>query len=74
MVAFVKMDSMVMDSVAVFYVLKEPNPLEEHALISTNVLKIQQYAIETKFAKIPLVHTLVFVLMDSLMMIKTALR
>ena len=30
MVAFVKMDSMVMDSVAVFYVLKEPNLLEEH--------------------------------------------
>ena len=75
MVAFVKMDSMVMDSVAVFYVLKEPNLLEEHALISTNVLKIQQYArIETKFAKIPLVHTLVFVLMDSLMVVKTALR
>ena len=75
MVAFVKMDSMVMDSVAVFYVLKEPNPLEEHVLISTNVLKIQQYArIKTKFAKIPLVHTLVFVLMDSLMVVKTALR
>ena len=30
MVAFAKMDSMVMDSVAVFYVLKEPNLLEEH--------------------------------------------
>ena len=74
-VAFVKMDSMVMDSVAVFYVLKEPKPLEERVLTSTNVLKILQYAkIETKFAKILLVHILVFVLMDSLMMIKTALR
>ena len=60
MVAFVKMDSMVMDSLAVFYVLKEPNLQEEHVLISTNVLKIQQFAsIKTKFAKIPLVHILV---------------
>ena len=75
MVAFAKMDSMVMDSLAVFYVLEEPNLQEEHVLISTNVLKIQQYArIETEFAKIPLVHTLVLVLMDSLIVVKTALR
>ena len=73
MVAFVKTDSMVMDSIVVFYALKEPNHLVGHVLISMNVLKIQQYvSIKTKFAKIPLVHFLVFVLMDSLMIIKNA--
>jgi len=73
MVAFVKTDSMVMDSIVVFYALKEPNHLVEHVLISMNVLKIQQYvSIKTKFAKIPLVHFLVFVLMDSLVIIKNA--
>ena len=38
MVAFVKMDLMVMDSIAVFYVLKEQNHLTGSALILTNVL------------------------------------
>ena len=38
MVAFVKMDLMVMDSIAVFYVLKEQNHLMGSVLILTNVL------------------------------------
>ena len=36
--AFVKMDLMVMDSIAVFYVLKEQNHLTGYVLISTNAL------------------------------------
>ena len=38
MVAFAKMVLMVMDSIAVFYVLKEQNHLTGSALILTNVL------------------------------------
>ena len=38
MVAFAKMDLMVMDSIAVFYVLKEQNHLTGFVLISTNAL------------------------------------
>ena len=38
MVAFVKMVLMVMDLIAVFYVLKEQNHLTGSALILTNVL------------------------------------
>ena len=38
MAAFAKMDLMVMDSIAVFYVLKEQNHLMEYVLISTNAL------------------------------------
>ena len=36
--AFAKMDLMVMDSIAVFYVLKEQNHRTGFVLISTNVL------------------------------------
>ena len=38
MVAFVKMDLMVMDSIAIFYVSKEQNHLTGYVLISTNAL------------------------------------
>ena len=36
--AFVKMDLMVMDSIAVYYVSREQNHLTEYVLISTNAL------------------------------------
>ena len=75
MVAFVKMDLMVMDSIAVYYVSREQNHLVERASILTNVLRIQQFArLQIQFVKIRLVHILALVPMDSLVMLKTVLR
>ena len=75
MVAFVKMDLMVMDSIAVYYVSREQNHLKERASILTNAKWIQQFVrVQIQFVKISLVHILVLVPMDSLVMLKTVLR
>ena len=75
MVVFVKMDLMVTDSVAVFYVFLEQSRSEKHASMLMNAKYIQQFArSQIQFVKIHSVHIPVFVPMDSLVMLKTVRR